>query len=317
MDAKPFSDDFYERLGVAPDATTKEIKAAYIEIVKGLHPDRQQGLLSAHFDHMTRNLNEAHDTLKNPTERRKYDEDRAAKTQRQQREDEERRAREARERKRREDEERRAQEARDRKRREEEERRAREARDRQQREDEERRAREARERKRREDEEHLRIQQRADNAAVKGEFVLKPGRIFRVYNHPEGHIRTALWASKLLDGELCIWLYPLDDLRLLSGPLYYELWKFPPGRWTVPHNQANRPLPVRFSLRGKRVLGQWLSLADPSSWRDAEYRDDSPKWWQSLAKELGAVLLEELEKSAQKKAASDSKESGPNPRKPE
>jgi curved DNA-binding protein CbpA len=60
--------DFYSVLGVGRNATAKEIRAAYLELSRALHPDhtpRGTALQQA--------VNEAYDTLKDPATRSFYD----------------------------------------------------------------------------------------------------------------------------------------------------------------------------------------------------------------------------------------------------
>ncbi|MBW4716097.1 J domain-containing protein [Saccharothrix obliqua] len=59
--------DYYELLGVGRDASTAEIKSAYRSLAKVMHPDA--GGSSVTF----RMLQEAYDTLRDPTRRRDYD----------------------------------------------------------------------------------------------------------------------------------------------------------------------------------------------------------------------------------------------------
>lgn len=65
------SDDYYIRLGVTPQATTRQIKAAYRRLALEHHPDRNR-------DHpagaeIMKQLNEAYAVLSNPVKRREYD----------------------------------------------------------------------------------------------------------------------------------------------------------------------------------------------------------------------------------------------------
>ncbi|MBK8085020.1 MAG: DnaJ domain-containing protein [Devosia sp.] len=61
---------FYEELGVSPDATAQEIKAAYRRLVKQVHPDVSKGPDSeAKFQQ----LRDAYDVLSNTARRLEYD----------------------------------------------------------------------------------------------------------------------------------------------------------------------------------------------------------------------------------------------------
>lgn len=64
--ADPLS--MYEALGVAPDATTKEIKAAYRRLAQEYHPDRPDGDAAKFLP-----VQEAYDTLGNDKRRERYD----------------------------------------------------------------------------------------------------------------------------------------------------------------------------------------------------------------------------------------------------
>ncbi len=66
MNANPSSADFYERLGVAPDATPEQITAAFKAMRKELHPDSRPESLRRHFDGQMQNVNEAYQTLADP-----------------------------------------------------------------------------------------------------------------------------------------------------------------------------------------------------------------------------------------------------------
>jgi curved DNA-binding protein len=65
------TDDYYSRLGVGPQASTRQIKAAYRRLALAHHPDRNR-------DHpaeaeIMKQLNEAYAVLSNPAKRREYD----------------------------------------------------------------------------------------------------------------------------------------------------------------------------------------------------------------------------------------------------
>ena len=67
---EPVARDYYDRLGVARDASTAEIQQAYRERIKETHPDVSDDD-SAH--ERTKRLIEARDVLTDETERRRYD----------------------------------------------------------------------------------------------------------------------------------------------------------------------------------------------------------------------------------------------------
>lgn len=60
--------DHYERLGVGPDASTAEIRAAYRRLANEMHPDHGRG---TGVDMAS--LNEAYSTLRDPARRVAYD----------------------------------------------------------------------------------------------------------------------------------------------------------------------------------------------------------------------------------------------------
>ena len=62
--------DYYELLGVAPDATTAQIKSAYRKLAKRYHPDVND---SPDAGERFREITAAYDTLTDPDRRRRYD----------------------------------------------------------------------------------------------------------------------------------------------------------------------------------------------------------------------------------------------------
>lgn len=65
--------NFYEVLGVSKDASTAEVKKAFREKVKILHPDRQQGQSSEAATKQYREVVDAYRVLRDPEKRKKYD----------------------------------------------------------------------------------------------------------------------------------------------------------------------------------------------------------------------------------------------------
>jgi DnaJ-class molecular chaperone len=63
--------DYYEILGVAPNASTEEIKRAYHRMAFQCHPDRHQETEEAHKK--MQKINEAYAVLTDSTKRREYD----------------------------------------------------------------------------------------------------------------------------------------------------------------------------------------------------------------------------------------------------
>lgn len=66
--------DYYEALGVKPDATDAEIKAAYRKLARKYHPDKNKEPGS---EEKFKAINEANEALKDPEKRRQYDQIRA------------------------------------------------------------------------------------------------------------------------------------------------------------------------------------------------------------------------------------------------
>ncbi len=67
----------YQRLGVVRSASTDEVRIAYRELARRLHPDRQGEATRAEralADRRMREINEAWHTLGDPVRRRRYDE---------------------------------------------------------------------------------------------------------------------------------------------------------------------------------------------------------------------------------------------------
>lgn len=69
--------DYYAILSVASDASEYLIKKAYHDKAKKLHPDHHRD--DPNITHEMQELNEAHEVLSDPAQRRKYDEGRQAK----------------------------------------------------------------------------------------------------------------------------------------------------------------------------------------------------------------------------------------------
>src|SRR5215218_1930876 len=65
--------DYYQRLGVSHDASPEEIREAYKRQIQGLHPDHHPGPYQVHFQELAKGLNEARDTLLDPSRRTAYD----------------------------------------------------------------------------------------------------------------------------------------------------------------------------------------------------------------------------------------------------
>ena len=63
--------DYYEVLGIGPDASAEEIKKAYHMLAFRYHPDRHQASEEAHKK--MEEINEAYAVLSDPIKRREYD----------------------------------------------------------------------------------------------------------------------------------------------------------------------------------------------------------------------------------------------------
>lgn len=73
MERDPQHLNYYERLGVPKHAGPDEITAAYKTLRRQFHPDTKPAPYRAYFDHMMKGINEAHDVLKDPVKRQRYD----------------------------------------------------------------------------------------------------------------------------------------------------------------------------------------------------------------------------------------------------
>lgn len=65
--------NYYDVLGVSKDASEREIKHAFNNMVKAFHPDMYRGSDKEFASRKTKELYEAYDVLKNPDSRREYD----------------------------------------------------------------------------------------------------------------------------------------------------------------------------------------------------------------------------------------------------
>ena len=63
--------DYYELLGITPDADAKQIDESYRKLAFQYHPDRNQ--MSPDSNKKMRELNEAYSTLSNSAKRKEYD----------------------------------------------------------------------------------------------------------------------------------------------------------------------------------------------------------------------------------------------------
>ena len=66
--------DYYKVLGVEPDASDADIKAAYRKLARKYHPDRSK---EPNAEEQFKAINEANEALKDPEKRRAYDQVRA------------------------------------------------------------------------------------------------------------------------------------------------------------------------------------------------------------------------------------------------
>lgn len=69
--------DYYEILGVAPDATDEEIRTAYLKLALRWHPDKHKGDDGKGDDGATdkfQQIGEAYHVLQDPMQRAEYDE---------------------------------------------------------------------------------------------------------------------------------------------------------------------------------------------------------------------------------------------------
>lgn len=62
--------DYYQILGISPDANLKTIKAAYRQLARQYHPDTQTDVSS---EERMKQVNEAYDVLSDARKRRHYD----------------------------------------------------------------------------------------------------------------------------------------------------------------------------------------------------------------------------------------------------
>ncbi|MDP2324877.1 MAG: DnaJ C-terminal domain-containing protein, partial [Gammaproteobacteria bacterium] len=70
------TETFYDKLGVAKNASQEDLRKAWLGLARKYHPDKTGGDTAA--ENKLKALNEAYDTLKRPEKRRQYDETLAA-----------------------------------------------------------------------------------------------------------------------------------------------------------------------------------------------------------------------------------------------
>jgi hypothetical protein len=76
--------NYYEELGLTPSASAEQIRQAYLNLVRLLHPDHQQSEeLRRVADCQMKRLNHVNSVLSDPDRRRRYDHDRYRDEQRQ------------------------------------------------------------------------------------------------------------------------------------------------------------------------------------------------------------------------------------------
>lgn len=69
----PNFDDMYEILGVSPEASAEELRAAFRRQARELHPDRYVGEARARAEQRFQRVTEAYNTLSDEERRRRYD----------------------------------------------------------------------------------------------------------------------------------------------------------------------------------------------------------------------------------------------------
>jgi DnaJ-class molecular chaperone len=65
--------DYYTLLGIAPNATQRQIKMAYRQRMKQAHPDLAGAEHKAQREALAKQINEAYRVLSDPMQRRRYD----------------------------------------------------------------------------------------------------------------------------------------------------------------------------------------------------------------------------------------------------
>lgn len=72
--------DYYTLLGVSPDATQRQLKTAYRQRMKEVHPDLAAPEDKDQREILSKQINEAYFTLSDPMKRRRYDRHRRTTT---------------------------------------------------------------------------------------------------------------------------------------------------------------------------------------------------------------------------------------------